>query len=242
VERIRREYKVDCIVGDPRVAYRERPTRQVEFDYKHKKQTGGSGQYAHVKGRLEPLPEDYETTYEFVNEVTQGRIPKEYIPAIDKGFRRGVVKGPLGEYEVVGVRMVINDGSYHDVDSSEMAFNICGFDCMRETLKKANVALQEPIMKLEIETPEEYQGPVVGHISSKRGLINNSTTRMGVTVVEAEVPLSEMFDYANELRSMTQGKGGFTMEFSKYKQVPQSLQGEILTVRKAQKEEKMAMA
>jgi elongation factor G len=242
VERIRREYKVDCIVGDPRVAYRERPTRQVEFDYKHKKQTGGSGQYAHVKGRLEPLPEDYETTYEFVNEVTQGRIPKEYIPAIDKGFRRGIVKGPLGEYEVVGVRMIINDGSYHDVDSSEMAFNICGFDCMRETLKKANVALQEPIMKLEIETPEEYQGPVVGHISSKRGLISNSTTRMGVTVVEAEVPLSEMFDYANELRSMTQGKGGFTMEFAKYKQVPQSLQGEILTIRKAQKEEKMAMA
>ncbi|MGC1273998.1 MAG: elongation factor G [Planctomycetaceae bacterium] len=242
VERIRREYKVDCIVGDPRVAYRERPTRQIEFDYKHKKQTGGSGQFAHVKGRLEPLPEDYETTYEFVNEVTQGRIPKEYIPAIDKGFRRGVVKGPLGEYEVVGVRMVINDGSYHDVDSSEMAFNICGFDCMRETLKKAGVSLQEPIMKLEIETPEEYQGSVVGHISSKRGIINNSTTRAGVTVVEAEVPLSEMFDYANELRSMTQGKGGFTMEFSKYKQVPQSLQGEILTMRKQQKEEKMAMA
>jgi elongation factor G len=242
VERIRREYKVDCIVGDPRVAYRERPTRQVEFDYKHKKQTGGSGQYAHVKGRLEPLPEDYETTYEFVNEVTQGRIPKEYIPAIDKGFRRGIHKGPLGEYEVVGVRMVINDDSYHDVDSSEMAFNICGFDCMRETLKKANVALQEPIMKLEIETPEEYQGSVVGHISSKRGIISNSTTRMGVTVIEAEVPLSEMFDYANELRSMTQGKGGFTMEFSKYKQVPQSLQGEILAIRKAQKEEKMAMA
>jgi len=242
VERIRREYKVDCIVGDPRVAYRERPTRQVEFDYKHKKQTGGSGQYAHVKGRLEPLPEDHEQVYEFVNEVTQGRIPKEYIPAIDKGFRRGITKGPLGEYEVVGVRMVINDGSYHDVDSSEMAFNICGFDCMRETLKKANVALQEPIMKLEIETPEEYQGSVVGHISSKRGIISNSETRMGVTVIEAEVPLSEMFDYANELRSMTQGKGGFTMEFAKYKQVPQSLQGEILAIRKAQKEEKMAMA
>ena len=242
VERIRREYKVDCIVGDPRVAYRERPTRSVEFDYKHKKQTGGSGQFAHVKGRLEPLPEDYETTYEFVNEITQGRIPKEYIPAVDKGFRRGIVKGPLGEYEVVGVRMVINDGSYHDVDSSEMAFNICGFDCMRETLKKANVSLQEPIMKLEIETPEEYQGSVVGHVSSKRGIISNSTTRNGTTVVEAEVPLSEMFDYANELRSMTQGKGGFTMEFSKYKQVPQNLQAEILDMRKAQKEEKMAMA
>ncbi len=242
VERIRREYKVDCIVGDPRVAYRERPTRSVEFDYKHKKQTGGSGQFAHVKGRLEPLPEDYETTYEFVNEITQGRIPKEYIPAVDKGFRRGIVKGPLGEYEVVGVRMVINDGSYHDVDSSEMAFNICGFDCMRETLKKANVSLQEPIMKLEIETPEEYQGSVVGHVSSKRGIISNSTTRNGTTVVEAEVPLSEMFDYANELRSMTQGKGGFTMEFSKYKQVPQNLQAEILDMRKAQKEERMAMA
>ncbi len=242
VERIRREYKVECTVGDPRVAYRERPTRSVTFDYKHKKQTGGSGQYAHVKGELQLLPEDAELPYEFGNEVTQGRIPKEYIPAIDKGFRRGIVKGPLGEFEVVGVRMMINDGSYHDVDSSEMAFNICGFDCMRETLKKANIALQEPIMKLEIETPEEYQGPVVGHVSSKRGLITNSDTRMGVTVVEAEVPLSEMFDYANELRSMTQGKGTFTMEFAKYKQVPQSLQGEILTLRKQQKEEKLAMA
>lgn len=242
VERIRREYKVECTVGDPRVAYRERPTRKVDFDYKHKKQTGGSGQYAHVKGTLEPLPEDYETTYEFVNEVTQGRIPKEYIPAIDKGFKRGIVKGPLGEFEVVGVRMIINDGSYHDVDSSEMAFNICGFDCMRETLKKANIALQEPIMKIEIETPEEYQGPVTGHVSSKRGLITNSTSRSGVAVIEAEVPLSEMFDYANELRSMTQGKGSYTMEFAKYKQVPQSLQGEILAVRKAQKEQKMAMA
>ena len=169
VERIRREYKVDCTVGDPRVAYRERPTRAVTFDYKHKKQTGGSGQYAHVKGELQPLPEDAEFPYEFGNEVTQGRIPKEYIPAIDKGFRRGIVKGPLGEFEVVGVRMMINDGSYHDVDSSEMAFNICGFDCMRETLKKANVALQEPIMKLEIETPEEYQGPVTWATSPASG-------------------------------------------------------------------------
>ena len=242
VERIRREYKVDCTVGDPRVAYRERPTRAVTFDYKHKKQTGGSGQYAHIKGELQPLPEDAEFPYEFGNEVTQGRIPKEYIPAIDKGFRRGIVKGPIGEFEVVGVRMMINDGSYHDVDSSEMAFNICGFDCMRETLKKANIALQEPIMKIEIEVPDEYQGPVTGHISSKRGLISNSTSRAGVAVIEAEVPLSEMFDYANELRSMTQGKGSYTMEFSKYKQVPKNLEAEILALRKQQKEDKLAMA
>lgn len=242
VERIRREYKVDCVVGDPRVAYRERPTKEVEFDYKHKKQSGGSGQYAHVKGRLELLDDEHESVYEFVNDISQGRIPKEYIPAIDKGFQRGIVKGPLGEYEVVGVRMVINDGSYHDVDSSEMAFNICGFDCMRETLKKANMALQEPIMKLEIEAPEEFQGPVTGHVSSKRGMITNATTRNNVCVIEAEVPLAEMFDYANELRSMTQGKGSFSMEFAKYRTVPKSLEGEILAIRKAQKEEKMAMA
>ena len=236
IERIRREYKVDCEVGDPRVAYRERPTRTVDFDFKHKKQTGGSGQYAHVKGTLEPLPDDAEEPFEFANEITQGKIPKEYIPAIEKGFRRGIVKGPLGEFEVVGVRMMVNDGSYHDVDSSEMAFNTCGFNCMRETLQKAQVKLQEPIMKLEIECPDEFQGPVTGHVSSKRGIISNSETRHGVAVIEAEVPLAEMFDYANELRSMTQGKGGFSMEFAKYAQVPGNIQEDVLKM-KAEKDQ-----
>jgi elongation factor G len=242
VERIRREYKCECMVGEPKVAYRECPTKPIEYNYRHKKQTGGSGQYAHVVGRLEPLPEDSAVTYEFVNEVVQGRIPKEYIKPVDEGFKRALDKGPLCECPVVGVRAILEDGSYHDVDSSEMAFNICGFNCMRETLKKAKMALQEPIMKLEVEVPEEYQGPVTGHLSSKRGIITSTEVRSGVSVIEAEIPLATMFDYANELRSMTQGKGSFSMEFSRYKQVPGSLQDEVVARRRAEKEERMAMA
>jgi len=242
IERIRREYKCECLVGEPKVAYRECPTKEVEFNFKHKKQTGGSGQYAHVVGKLVPLPEDSAVPYEFVNEVTQGRIPKEYIPPVDAGFKRALEKGPLCECEVVGVQMILEDGSYHDVDSSEMAFNICGFNCMRETLKKAKMALQEPIMKLEVEVPEEFQGPVTGHISSKRGLINSTEARQGTSVILAEVPLANMFDYANELRSMTQGKGSFSMEFSRYKMMPANLQDEVIARRRAEKEERMAVA
>ena len=242
VERIRREYKVECLVGEPRVAYRECPTREVEFNFKHKKQTGGSGQYAHVVGRLVPLPEDSPVPYEFENAVFGGRIPKEYIAPVDAGFQRALPKGPLCECEVVNVKMILEDGSYHDVDSSEMAFNICGFNCMRDTLKKAGLALLEPIMTLEVEAPTEFQGSVTGHISSKRGLITSSEVRQGVGVFKAEVPLATMFDYANELRSMTQGKGSFTMEFNRYKQVPKSLQEDIVTRRRAEKEEKLALA
>ena len=241
IERIRREYKCECLVGEPKVAYRERPTKEVEFNFKHKKQTGGSGQYAHVVGKLVPLPEDAAVTYEFVNEVTQGRIPKEYISPVDHGFQRALVKGPLCECEVVGVQMILEDGTYHDVDSSEMAFNICGFNCMRDTLKKAKLALQEPIMKLEVELPEEFQGPVTGHISSKRGLITSTEARQGTSVILAEVPLASMFDYANELRSMTQGKGSFSMEFSRYKLIPANLQEEVITRRKTEKEERLAV-
>ena len=241
-ERIKREYKVECIVGEPRVAYREYPTKSVEFNYKHKKQTGGSGQYAHIVGRLDPLPlEDMTDTYVFDNKVTQGRIPKEFIAPTDFGFRRALPKGPLCECEVVGVKMTLIDGGYHDVDSSEMAFQVAGFDCMRETLKKAGIGLLEPIMKIEVEVPTEYQGTVSGHVSSKRGLINNSEVRAGVCYITAECPLAMMFDYANELRSMTQGKGGFTMEFSAYKPVPKSLIDDIVAKRKAEKEARLAM-
>jgi elongation factor G len=189
-----------------------------------------------------PLPEGSELTYEFVNEVTGGRIPKEYINPVDQGFQRALPKGPLCECEVVGVQMVLQDGSYHDVDSSEMAFNICAFNCMRDTLKKAGMALLEPIMKLEVEVPEQFQGPVSGHLSSKRGLISGSEVRMGTSIITAEVPLAMMFDYANELRSMTQGKGTFSMEFARYKQVPRNLQDEIVTRRREEKAERMAMA
>ncbi|MFN9718223.1 MAG: elongation factor G, partial [Planctomycetota bacterium] len=240
VERIRREYKCECVVGEPRVAYRETPTKAVEFDYKHKKQSGGSGQYAHVKGILEPLPETSEVSYEFSDEISGGRIPREYIAPCDAGFQEGLKKGPLGEYEVVNVKMRLQDGSYHDVDSSEMAFKICALGCMRETLRKADIALQEPYMKLEIEVPEEFQGQITGHLSSKRGLVTGSEVNGGVCVINAEAPLSSMFDYANELRSMTQGKGTFTMEFLAYRQVPRGLQPEILERRRKEKEAQAA--
>lgn len=242
VERIKREYGVECIVGNPRVAYRETPTREVEFNYKHKKQTGGSGQFGHVVGKLVPLPEDSAIPYEFVNDVTGGRIPKEYIKPIDEGFQRALVKGPLCECEVVNVQMILQDGSYHDVDSSEMAFNICAFDCMRETLKKAQIGLLEPIMKLEVEVPDEYQGNVTGHLSSKRGVVNSTETNMGIAVIIAEVPLASMFDYANELRSMTQGKGTFSMEFARYSMLPRGLQDEVVEKRLKEKAERAAMA
>lgn len=242
VERIKREYGVECIIGNPRVAYRETPTREVEFNYKHKKQTGGSGQYGHVVGKLVPLPEDSAIPYEFVNDVTGGRIPKEYIKPIDEGFQRALVKGPLCECEVVNVQMVLQDGSYHDVDSSEMAFNICAFDCMRETLKKAQIGLLEPIMKLEVEVPDEYQGNVTGHLSSKRGLVSSTETNMGIAVIIAEVPLASMFDYANELRSMTQGKGTFSMEFARYSMLPRGLQDEVVEKRMKEKAERAAAA
>ena len=242
IERMRREYNVDVIVGEPKVAYRERPTKAVEFNFRHKKQTGGSGQFAHIVGKLRPLDEDAEETFVFDNQVTQGRIPKEYIPAVQQGFARTLEKGPLCECEVVGVEVILEDGSYHEVDSSEMAFKTAGFNCGRESLRKAGMALLEPIMNLEIEAPDEYQGPICGHVSSKRGIINSTESRFGATVILAEVPLAEMFDYANELRSMTQGKGQFSMEFFRYRQVPKGVQLEVVERRRKEKEEKMAMA
>ncbi len=240
VERIKREYKCECVVGEPKVAYRECPTKEVEYNFKHKKQTGGSGQYAHIVGKVGPLPEDSEETYEFEDKVTGGRIPKEFIPSVNHGFKRALVKGPLCECEVVNVHAVLEDGTFHDVDSSEMAFQTAGFNCMRETLLKTKMVLQEPIMKIEVEIPEEYQGSCTGHVSSKRGLIVSSDVYEKMCVMIAEVPLANMFDYANELRSMTQGKGSFTMEFAKYQQVPGSIQTEVIARRKAEKEERLA--
>ncbi len=227
-ERIKREYKVECIVGMPKVSYREAPTKAVPFDYKHRKQTGGSGQYAHVKGIMEPLPPDAPEPFEFENEVTGGRIPNEYIPSVEKGFRQSLVKGPIAGYEVIGVKMTLQDGSYHDVDSSTMAFEICARDCFREYFRKADPVLLEPIMKVEVETPVEFQGPVTGQVSSKRGVILGTEARSGFAVIQAEVPLSEMFGYSNDLRSMTQGKGTFSMEFLKYQKLPARFQEEIV--------------
>ena len=228
VERIKREYKVECTVGMPKVSYREAPTRITTFDYKHRKQTGGSGQYAHIKGQLEPLPPDAPEAFVFENDVTGGRIPTEFIPSVEKGFRMSMAKGPVAGYEVIGVKMVLMDGSYHDVDSSTMAFEICARDCFRETFRRADPVLLEPIMKVEVEVPTEFQGPVSGTISAKRGVILGSESRSGFSVLLAEVPLSEMFGYSNDLRSMTQGKGTFSMEFLKYQKIPTRLQEEVV--------------
>jgi len=240
VERIRREYKVECGIGAPKVSYRESPTKATPFNYKHRKQTGGSGQYAHVIGVMEPLPPDSAEPFVFENEVTGGRIPSEYIPSVEKGFRDSLAKGPVAGYEVIGVKMVLQDGSYHDVDSSDMAFQICARDCFRETFRKAQPVLLEPIMKVEVEAPGEFQGPVTGGISSKRGVILGTESRSGFAIISAEVPLAEMFGYSNDLRSMTQGKGSFSMEFLKYQKVPAKFQDEI--VRKAQTEKATAKA
>jgi elongation factor G len=240
VERIRREYKVDCTVGAPKVSYRETPTRETPFNYKHRKQTGGSGQYAHIVGVMVPIPADSPEPFIFENEVTGGRIPSEYIPSVEKGFRNSLVKGPVAGYEVLGVKMVLQDGSYHDVDSSDMAFQICARDCFRETFRKSDPVLLEPIMKVEVETPVEFQGPVTGQVSSKRGVILGTESRGGFALILAEVPLAEMFGYSNDLRSMTQGKGSFSMEFLKYQKIPARFQEEI--VKKAQLEKATAKA
>jgi elongation factor G len=234
VERIRREYKANVVVGQPRVQYKEAPTVETPFNYKHKKQTGGSGQYAHVVGRLVPLPVGGENDYEFENEVTGGRIPTEYIPSVDKGFQMSRSKGPLAGYEVVGVKMVLEDGSSHAVDSSDLAFQICARAAFREVVRESKPALLEPIMKVEVETPMEFQGPVSGDLASRRGLITGSEIKGNIVILLAEVPLANMFGYSTDIRSLTQGRATFSMEFGCYRRTPTNIQNEI--VEKARKE------
>jgi elongation factor G len=235
VERMKREYKVEVEVGAPKVSYRESPTREIEFNYKHKKQTGGSGQYAHIVGKLSPVESSSEDSFTFEDSVVGGRIPKQFIPAVEKGFRDSLTKGPVAEYPVVGTKIELTDGSYHDVDSSEKAFYTAAQGCFREYFQKASPVLLEPIMNIEVECPESFQGPVVGDIISRRGLITNTDVRDGITVATAEVPLAETFGYATDLRSMTQGQGTFSMEFCKYNQVPSNIQQDIIEAkRKAQ--------
>jgi elongation factor G len=232
VERIRREYGVDVEVGAPKVSYREAPTKTAEYNYKHKKQTGGSGQFAHIVGKLECLPEESEEIFEFEENVVGGRIPKEYIPSVEKGFRDSLHKGPVAEFPIVGVKAILEDGSYHEVDSSDMAFQVCARNCFRETFLKTKPVLLEPIMKVEIEVPSQYQGPVAGELTSRRGLIVSTEVKGNFATIEGEVPLAETFGYSTDLRSMTQGQGTFTMEFSKYRRVPASIQEEIVADKK----------
>jgi elongation factor G len=232
VERMRREYKVEVNVGAPKVSYREAPGGKVDFNYKHKKQTGGSGQYAHIVGSLTPITEAGAPNFVFEEHVVGGRIPKQFIPPVEKGFRDSMHKGPLAEFPVVGVKIDLNDGSYHDVDSSERAFYIAACDCFRQSMRESNPTLLEPIMKCDIECPENDQGTVVGNLISRRGLINQTDARDNVSYISAEVPLSETFGYATDLRSMTKGQGTFSMELSTYREVPRNLQEGIITERK----------
>ncbi|HUN79900.1 MAG TPA: elongation factor G [Phycisphaerae bacterium] len=227
-ERIRREYKVELNVGQPKVSYRESPSQAVEYNYKHRKQTGGSGQYAHVVGKLEPLPENHETGYEFENNVFGGRIPSEYIPSVDKGFQSMLAKGPLGGFQISGVKMILEDGTFHAVDSSDMAFQICARDAFREAFLSAKPILLEPIMKVQVECPNEFQGSIIGDLSSRRGLVMGTENRGSLTIIDAEVPLARMFGYATDVRSQSQGKASFTMEFLKYKKLPAAIQAEVL--------------
>ena len=231
VQRIQREYKADVIVGQPKVNYREAPTIAAEFDYKHKKQTGGAGQYAHVVGKLQAQTDEQKAESDdnliFNNNIVGGRIPKEYIPGVEKGFRESLEKGPLAGFQVIDVLIDLNDGSFHNVDSSEMAFKIAARAAFKEAFMQANPVLLEPIMKVEVETPTDFQGPVQGDLSSRRGILMGSNMRDDFTVIEAEVPLAEMFGYSTDLRSKTQGKASFSMEFSCYKAVPNSIQEQL---------------
>jgi elongation factor G len=211
------------------VAYRETIRRTVEkHDYTHKKQTGGSGQFAKVQVTLEPLEVTAETSYEFENQVTGGRIPREYIPSVDAGIQDAMQVGVLAGYPTVGVKAILLDGQYHDVDSSEMAFKIAGSMVFKEAAKKANPVLLEPVMAVEVRTPEEYMGDVIGDLNSRRGQIQSMEDATGVKVVRALVPLSEMFGYVGDLRSKTSGRAVYSMTFDSYAEVPKAVADEII--------------
>ncbi|GAA1807464.1 MAG: elongation factor G [Actinobacteria bacterium] len=229
VDRMRREFKVEANVGKPQVAYRETIRRAVEkYDYTHKKQTGGSGQFAKVQIALEPLDTSEGELYEFSNKVTGGRVPREYIPSVDAGIQDAMQYGTLAGYPLVGVKATLLDGGYHDVDSSEMAFKIAGSMAFKEAVKKCDPVLLEPMMAVEVRTPEEYMGDVIGDINSRRGHIQAMEDISGAKVVRGLVPLSEMFGYVGDLRSKTQGRANYSMEFDSYSEVPKSVAEEII--------------
>ena len=225
VDRMQREFNVGANVGKPQVAYRETIRKVAEYDYTHKKQTGGSGQYARVKLRVEPLPP--AGGFEFVNEVTGGNIPKEFISAVEKGAAEALEHGIMAGYPMSDIRVVVYDGDYHDVDSSEMAFKICASICFKEAARKAKPVLLEPVMRVEVVVPDEYMGSVNGNLISRRGRLDSTEILGSTHIIRAMVPLSEMFGYATELRSRTQGRGAFTMHFGQYEEVPKSVSEEI---------------
>lgn len=229
VDRMRREFKVEANVGKPQVAYRETIRRSVEkMDYVHKKQTGGSGQYAKVQMSFEPLDPAEGELYEFENKVTGGRIPREYIPSVDAGIQSAMELGVLAGFPLVGVKAILLDGAAHDVDSSEMAFKIAGSMILKEAVRKADPVLLEPVMAVEVRTPEDYMGEVIGDINSRRGMIQSMEDATGVKVIRAQVPLSEMFGYVGDLRSKTQGRAVYSMQFDSYAEVPRNVAEEII--------------
>ncbi|WP_308467482.1 elongation factor G [Rathayibacter soli] len=229
VDRMKREFNVEANVGKPQVAYRETLKRIVEkYDYTHKKQTGGSGQFAKVQISLEPMAVTAEKSYEFENKVSGGRVPREYIPAVDSGIRDAMQVGVLAGYPTVGVKAILLDGAYHDVDSSEMAFKIAGSMAYKEAARKANPVLLEPLMDVEVRTPEEYMGDVIGDLNSRRGQIQSMEDASGVKVIRAHVPLSEMFGYIGDLRSRTSGRAVYSMQFASYAEVPKAIAEEIV--------------
>ena len=230
VDRMKREFKVDANVGAPMVAYRETIRRKVDkIEYTHKKQTGGSGQFARVLVTFEPLVDAEDgATYEFANAVTGGRVPREYIPSVDAGIQEAMQSGVLAGYPMVGVKATLEDGAYHEVDSSEMAFKIAGNMVLKEGAKRANPVLLEPVMDVEVRTPEEYMGDVLGDLNSRRGMIKSMEDATGVKIVRALVPLSEMFGYVGDLRSKTQGRAVYTMQMDSYAEVPKNVADEII--------------
>ncbi|HET9168866.1 MAG TPA: elongation factor G, partial [Actinospica sp.] len=231
VDRMRREFKVEANVGKPQVAYRETIRKEVpKVEYTHKKQTGGSGQYARVIIKLEPLEGDGEgdNGYEFVNAVTGGRVPREYIPSVDAGAQEAMEFGILAGYPLTGVKVTLLDGQYHEVDSSELAFKIAGSMAFKEAARQASPAILEPMMSVEVTTPEDYLGDVIGDLNSRRGQIQAMEERFGSRVVKALVPLSEMFGYVGDLRSKTSGRASYSMQFDSYAEVPRNVAEEII--------------
>jgi elongation factor G len=235
VDRMKREFGVEANVGKPQVAYRETIRRIVEkHDYTHKKQTGGSGQFAKIQISLEPMEVTPDKIYEFENKVTGGRVPREYIPSVDHGIQDALQVGVLAGYPMVGVKAILLDGASHDVDSSEMAFKIAGSMAFKEAARKADPVLLEPLMAVEVRTPEEYMGDVIGDLNSRRGQIQSMEDATGVKVVRANVPLSEMFGYVGDLRSKTSGRAVYSMTFDSYSEVPRAVAEEIIQKNKGE--------
>ncbi|MEM7476337.1 MAG: elongation factor G [Planctomycetota bacterium] len=230
IEKIQSEFDCPCIVGPPQVAYKQRPTKVVEFNYKRDKQSGGPGQYGHVIGTLELLPLEADETFEFESRISGGRIPSEYIPSIEKGFREQLVEGPLGKYEVIGVKIVLLDGSFHEQDSSDLAFQLCARDALRKAiLPKAEVALVEPLMQLDVDAPKETQGPITALVTKMRGTILGCEQNQDLCQLKAEAPLAELFNFSDDLRTLTKGHGTFSMSWSRYEDVPFGVANRVLS-------------